>query len=116
MATPPRKDDTQMRLRVVQPRTDGEALREIARMVRDALQARAALVNELGGAVEYEAQLARERVASDGIEADLSAIRIGEYFKRMTEFNVLQRIHRAISSVIDGHTPTDKLGPDGEDG
>lgn len=113
---PPRKDETQFRLRSVDPKSDTEVLHGIAHAVRDALQARATLVNELGGSVEYEAQLARARLESDGLEADLSAIRIGEYFKRMTEFNILQRLHRFITSSMEGHAVSDKLGPDKEEG
>jgi hypothetical protein len=115
MSNTPRKDDTQIRLRVIEPMSDAEALKEIARMVRSALTARASLVSELGEGVEYEAQLARERLGKHGVDADLSAIRIGEYFKRMTEFNILQRLNRAISAVVDGCTPSDNLGPDGEE-
>jgi hypothetical protein len=112
----PRRDDTQLRLHVVSPKSDAETLHSIAHMVRDALQARASLVGELGEGVEYEAQLARERLVKQGIDADLSAIRIGEYFKRMTEFNMLQRLHRVITNAIEGRPASDKLGPDGDDG
>jgi hypothetical protein len=116
MATTARRDDTQLRLRVVNPKTDTEVLREVAHMVRDALQARATVVAELGEGVEYEAQLARMRIGKMGIDADLSAIRIGEYFKRMTEFTILQRLHRVITNAMEGVTSQDKLGPDGDDG
>lgn len=113
---PPRKDDTLLRLRVASPKSDTEALRAVAHAVREALQTRAGMVSELGGQVEYEAQLARERIDSDGLDADLSAIRVGAYFKRMTEFNILQRVHRLIEAVVDGRPHDDKLNPDGDDG
>ncbi len=116
MSSTPRKDETQFKLRVVDPKSDSEVLRGVAHAVRDALQARAALVNELGSGVEYEAQLARERIDRNGIDADLSAIRIGEYFKRLAEFNILQRLHRFIKTSMDGHANTDSLGPDGDEG
>jgi hypothetical protein len=116
----PRKDETQ-HLRILPPedrapRPAEDILRDVSQIIRNALQARAALVSELGEGVEYEAQLARERIAKAGVNADLSAIRIGEYFKRMTEFNLLQRVHRAIESRMEGQPSADVLNPDGDEG
>lgn len=82
--------------------TDAEILRDISRMVREALQERVDLVIEGGEGVEYDTCLARERLRRDGVNADLRAIRVGEYFKRFTEFNLLQRLHRTIEGRISG--------------
>ncbi len=53
-------------------------------------------------------------IASNGLEADLSAIRVGGYFKRLTEFNLLQRVHRAIDTAVTGGPESD-LGGSEED-
>lgn len=116
MSRTKRKDET-MHLRILgtderEPMSAEEMLGDISHMVADALQARASLVKELGEGVEFEAAAARDRINRDGIEADLSAIRIGEYFKRLTEFNILQRVHRAIQSRVEGTPSLDRLNPD----
>jgi hypothetical protein len=93
--------------------TSDEKLRDISHMLADALQSRGALVTELSEGVEYEAQMARERIRRDGIDANLQAIRIGEYFRRMTEFNILQRVHQAVMSRIqDQPNADDLISPD----
>lgn len=109
-------DDTQNIVRLRKGSEDPVAtLRDVVSAIRHALEARAAKVAELGQGVEYEAQLARERLQNDGIEADLSAIRVGEYFKRMTEFNLLQRIYRAVQARSAGFAVRDSLDPDADD-
>jgi hypothetical protein len=110
-----RKDDTQF-LRIVTPTTDSEKVRAIAHAVREALQVRANLVNSLAGGVGYEAQLVSERLDKDGVSADLQAIRIGEYFKRITEFNILQRLDRFVRSVVDERPDDDLLKSEEDDG
>lgn len=113
----PRKDDTQFHLRVVNPTSDAEKIRAISCAVREALQVRVNLVNTLADGVGYEAQLVAERLGSDGINADLRAIRIGEYFKRITEFNILQRLDRFVQSVVDERPEVNLLvDPEGDDG
>lgn len=82
--------------------SDSEILEDIARMVRDALQARVALIQETSSAVEYETSLVRDRLSRDGINANLRALRSGEHYKRTTEFEVLQSIHRAINARLNG--------------
>lgn len=84
-------------------------LRDISHMVRDALQARVTLVREIGSGVEFETQQVLARLTLDGINADLSAIRVGEYFKTFTEFNLLQRLNKAIMSRVDGKKIQDNL-------
>lgn len=116
-----KRDDDTKHIRILGPHekrleSPEEILADVVHMVCDALQARAVLVKELGAGVEWEAQLARERIAKDGIDADLSAIRIGEYFKRMTEFNLLQRVYRAIQSRMEGLPNPDRLSPDASEG
>ena len=89
--------------------TDAEILKDIARMVREALQERITMVIDGSEGVEYDTTLVRERLRRDGINADLQAIRVGEYFKRFTEFNLLQRIHRAIELRMEGLPVVDDL-------
>lgn len=111
-----RRDDS-LHLRILEPHeqrplTPEEIVRDVLQMIGEALQARTVLVSELGEGVEFEARLACDRLQKYGVDADLSAIRIGEYFKRMTEFNLLQRVHRAITSRVAGTPNGDQLNPE----
>lgn len=105
MGRPTRADETQ-NFTVIHGGRSGddpeEKLSDIEKMIHRGLEARASLVAELSEGVEYEAQLVRERLGHDGVDADLSAIRIGEFFCRLSEFRVLQRLHRAVKSRING--------------
>jgi hypothetical protein len=119
MSKPSRRDDTQ-HLRILGPgertlMTSDEILEEVVDMLQQAQRARAQLVSELGEGVKYETQLARDRINKDGLDADLSAIRVGDYFKRLTEFNLLQRVRRAIESRRTGLPNGDQLNPDPND-
>lgn len=118
MSKLPRRDETQhlicLKPTDPQPRTDAEVVRNIAHMVREALQARATMIQVGSEGVEYDLGLMRERLAKEGVKADLRAIRVGQFFAVFTEFNLLQRINRAIESQIDGSPNRDTLSPDEE--
>lgn len=113
-----RRDDETQHLRILRPgecapKSDKEVLEDVCRMVEGALHARAAMIEDEVEGVEYDLGQVMERIVRDGLEADVSAIRVGSFFSVFTEFKLLQRIWKAIKSRVEENGPqSDDLGPE----
>lgn len=112
-----RRDDETTHLRILRPderggTTEGEVLRDVCRMVDEALRSRAEKIQEGSEGVEFDLGQMRARIDQDGLDADLSAIKVGAFFAAFTEFRLLQRLRRALQSRVQGLPQADKLEPE----
>lgn len=96
-------------------RSEAEVVADMRRMIRGALESRASMLARGSEGLEYDLGLLRDRVARDGVDADLGEIRVGRFWAVFTEFKLLQRIDRAFRSRADGLEVQDSLRPEEED-